>query len=146
MEAALNHNPDLIAALKPDFPVGSRRVTPGVGYLNALLQPNAKVITTGIEEISADGIKFTSGEFIEVDAIVCATGFNCSFVPRFPMIGEYGNLQHCWRNSPPEAYMSCMILGMPNYFSKSYTSPFYPFPFLPSSSPHHPIPPPIIPH
>ncbi|PQE11649.1 phenylacetone monooxygenase protein [Rutstroemia sp. NJR-2017a WRK4] len=117
MDAALHHDPELIAALKPDFPVGSRRITPGVGYLDALLQPNTRVVSTGIEEITADGIKLTSGEFIEVDAIVCATGFNCSFVPRFPMIGEYGNLQDRWRDSPPEAYMSCMVPGMPNYFT-----------------------------
>ncbi|KAF7897204.1 hypothetical protein EAF00_005432 [Botryotinia globosa] len=117
MAEALNYDKHLIEALLPDFPVGCRRVTPGVGYLKALTQPNVDVITSGIEEIQQNGIKLTNGEIIEVDAIVCATGFNCSFVPRFPIIGESGNLQDLWRDNPSQAYMSCMVPGMPNYIT-----------------------------
>lgn len=125
MVEALNYDKHLLEALLPDFPVGCRRVTPGVGYLKALTQPNVDVITSGIEEIQPNGIKLTNGETIEVDAIVCATGFNCSFVPRFPIIGEKGNLQDLWRDNPGKAYMSCMVPGMPNYISKF--SPLVPF-------------------
>lgn len=107
-------------ALIPDFAVGCRRMTPGVGYLSALTQSNVQTVTTGIEEICPEGIKLANGELIEVDAIVCATGFNLSFIPRFPIIGTSGNLQDIWRDSVPAAYMSCMVPGMPNYFSTSY--------------------------
>jgi cation diffusion facilitator CzcD-associated flavoprotein CzcO len=105
-------------ALIPDFPVGCRRITPGVGYLAALTKPNVQTVTTGIEEIRPHGIKLITGELIAVDAIVCATGFNLSFVPRFPIIGADGNLQDIWKDSVPAAYMSCMVPGLPNYFSK----------------------------
>ncbi|TGO63016.1 hypothetical protein BOTNAR_0106g00120 [Botryotinia narcissicola] len=117
MAEALNYDKHLIESLLPDFPVGCRRVTPGVGYLKALTQPNVGVITSSIEEIQQNGIKLTNGEVIEVDAIVCATGFNCSFVPRFPTIGENGNLQDLWRDNPSQAYMSCMVPGIPNYIT-----------------------------
>lgn len=125
MSHALNQDETLMKALIPEFSVGCRRVTPGTGYLAALTQPNVQTVTTGIEEVLPEGIKLTNGELVAVDAIVCATGFNLSFVPRIPIIGESGNLQDIWRDSVPAAYMSCMIPGMPNYFSESipYNSP-----------------------
>jgi hypothetical protein len=118
MTHALNGDQTLIKALIPDFAVGCRRMTPGVGYLAALSKPNLEVVTTGIEEVIPEGIKLTNGELIAVDAIVCATGFDLSFIPRFPIVGASGNLQDIWRDSLPAAYMSCMVPGMPNYFSE----------------------------
>lgn len=54
---------------------------------------------------------------INVDAIICATGFNTSFIPRFPLIGENReNLQDVWRNDYPKAYQGIMVTGMPNYY------------------------------
>jgi cation diffusion facilitator CzcD-associated flavoprotein CzcO len=122
MAHALNQDQRLMKALIPEFPVGCRRLTPGVGYLAALTKENVQAVTDEIQEICPEGLKLGSGEVIEVDAIVCATGFDVSFVPRFPIIGEFGNLQDIWRTSLPEAYMSCMVPGMPNYFSKFFYS------------------------
>ncbi|APA10274.1 hypothetical protein sscle_06g050440 [Sclerotinia sclerotiorum 1980 UF-70] len=117
MAEALNYDKHLLEALIPYFPVGCRRVTPGIGYLKALTQPNVDVITSSIQEVQPNGIKLTNGKLIEVDAIVCATGFNCSFIPHFPIIGEHVNLQGLWTNNQSQAYMSCMISGMPNYIT-----------------------------
>ncbi|KIM98172.1 hypothetical protein OIDMADRAFT_129122 [Oidiodendron maius Zn] len=117
MTHALNQDETLMKALIPDFPVGCRRMTPGVGYLDALTKPNVQTVITGIEEICPEGIKLVTGELIVVDAIVCATGFNLSFVPRFPIIGTSGNLQDIWKDSVPAAYMSCMVPNLPNYFT-----------------------------
>jgi cation diffusion facilitator CzcD-associated flavoprotein CzcO len=125
---SLNQDETLIKALIPDFAVGCRRMTPGVGYLAALTKPNVQALSTEIEEICPECIKLANGELIAVDAIVCATGFNLSFVPRFPIIGASGNLQDIWRDSVPAAYMSCMVPGMPNYFSKlTLLRPLAPF-------------------
>lgn len=120
MSRMLNNDPILTAALIPDFPVGCRRITPGVGYLQALVQDNVRVESNSIAEVCSEGIRLLDGELIELDAIVCATGFNVSFVPRFPMIGEHGNLQDLWRDRLPGAYMSCAVAGMPNYFSEFF--------------------------
>jgi len=117
MGQMLNNDETLKKALIPDFAVGCRRITPGVGYLRALVQDNVEVVTDKIQEICPTGIRLENGELVELDAIVCATGFNVSFVPRFPMIGELGNLQDIWQENLPTAYMSCMVPGMPNYFS-----------------------------
>jgi cation diffusion facilitator CzcD-associated flavoprotein CzcO len=119
MTAALNNDPNMISALVPSFPVGCRRITPGPHYLKSLSAPNVTILSSRDLEICTRGIKLATGEIIEVDAIICATGFICSFTPRFPLIGDNGNLQNLWKDKTPEAYMSCMISGMPNYFSES---------------------------
>ena len=66
----------------------------------------------------AKGIELESGRVVELDAILCATGFDLSFCPRFPLVGRDGdNLQDRWAAEVPKAYMSCAVPGMPNYFS-----------------------------
>jgi cation diffusion facilitator CzcD-associated flavoprotein CzcO len=128
MTYSLGGDERLCNALIPKFPVGCRRFTPGVGYLAALRAPNVRVVTEGISKVVPNGIQLESGEVIELDAIVCATGFDVSFCPRFPIIGKRGNLQDIWSTDLPKAYMSCAVPDMPNYFSKlnaNYTCPDY---------------------
>jgi cation diffusion facilitator CzcD-associated flavoprotein CzcO len=48
--------------------------------------------------------------------VVCATGFDVSHCPRYPIIGKNGvNLADKWRDEP-ESYMSVATSDMPNYF------------------------------
>ena len=117
MTAMLGGNEKLCKALIPTFPLGCRRMTPAHEYLKSLTQPNVVVLTDEIKKFVADGIQLKSGEVVELDAIVCATGFDVSFCPRFPLVGRNGNLQDIWRDQAPKAYMSCAVPGLPNYFS-----------------------------
>ncbi|KAK3301009.1 uncharacterized protein B0H64DRAFT_414697 [Chaetomium fimeti] len=117
MTAMLGGNQELCKALIPDFPLGTRRMTPGHSYLQALTKPNVELRRSGIKRFVAEGIELESGEVLKVDAIVCATGFNTSFRPRFPIIGRDGNLQDRWAKETPKAYMSCAVAGLPNYFT-----------------------------
>lgn len=119
MKAALGDDEVLIKALVPSFPLGCRRLTPGVGYLESLTQPNVEVVSDSIVQITSNGLVTKSGRTIEVDAIICATGFNVSFCPRFPLVGRAGNLQDTWAKELPQAYMSCAVPNLPNYFGES---------------------------
>ncbi len=116
----LGGNQELCKALIPDFPLGCRRMTPGHGYLQALTKPNVEIRRSEIKRFVAEGIELESGEVLKVDAIVCATGFDTSFCPRFPIIGRDGNLQEKWQKETPKAYMSCAVAGLPNYFGMSH--------------------------
>jgi cation diffusion facilitator CzcD-associated flavoprotein CzcO len=118
MTAMLGGDETLCKKLIPDFPLGCRRMTPAPRYLQSLVQPNVDVVTEGIKCIVPEGIELVSGEVLKVDAIICATGFDVSFCPRFPLKGRDGNLQDIWREEVPKAYMSCAVAGLPNYFSK----------------------------
>lgn len=122
MTAMLGGNEKLCKALIPDFPLGCRRLTPAPGYLEALSQDNVVVKAGGMKRFVADGIVMESGEVLKVDAIICATGFDVSFCPRFPLVGRHGNLQDIWKDDIPKAYMSCAVAGMPNYFSESFAN------------------------
>ncbi|KAI1268611.1 hypothetical protein F5Y18DRAFT_236215 [Xylariaceae sp. FL1019] len=117
METKLANKPELKTPLIPDFPVGCRRITPGVGYLEALQAPNVHVFTGRVAKVVSNGIMTASGEILPVDAIVCATGFDVSFCPRFPIVGRKGNLQDIWSKELPRAYMSIAIPGLPNFFT-----------------------------
>jgi cation diffusion facilitator CzcD-associated flavoprotein CzcO len=120
MSKALKGNKHLIKTLIPTFPVGCRRLTPAVGYLESLSEKNVRVVSDKMVRILPNGVETHTGEVIEADTLICATGFDVSFCPRFPIIGRNGNLQDIWRaGSVPKAYMSCAAPGFPNFFSKS---------------------------
>ncbi|KAL3481293.1 hypothetical protein BJX99DRAFT_271239 [Aspergillus californicus] len=105
--------------LIPDFPVGCRRLTPGPGFLEALTEDHVEIQWDNIARIDEKGIVTRSGETKLYDVIVCATGFDTSFRPSFPLIGRHGvNLADKWGSDeePPEAYFGLMVPDMPNYF------------------------------
>ena len=122
MENALHGDDRLGKALIPNFPVGCRRLTPAVGYLESLTKDNARVVTDKIVRVVPQGIEISTGEVLEFDVLICATGFDVSFCPRFPIISSKGNLQDIWTENLPKAYMSCAVPGFPNFFSKSTPS------------------------
>jgi len=95
------------------------RITPGHGYLEALVQDNVDVRTDPIAKITPTGIEMVDGTHIELDTIVCATGFDTSFRPNFPVIGPSGvDLREAWVDEP-RSYLSVAAAGFPNYFSES---------------------------
>ncbi|KAJ5107515.1 hypothetical protein N7456_004190 [Penicillium angulare] len=103
--------------LLPDFPVGCRRQTPGPGFLEALTQDNVEMWWDDIAYITDKGIITRSGEEREYDVIICATGFDTSFKPSFPIVGRNGaNLADKWETEQPKAYFGFMVPEMPNYF------------------------------
>ena len=52
-----------------------------------------------------------------MDTIICATGFDFGFAPRFPTIGAEGvDLQKKWKEETPASYLSVTAESMPNYF------------------------------
>lgn len=122
MAAMLGGDERLCQLLIPNFPFGTRRMTPAPGYLEALRKDNVEVVSGHIKNFVADGIEMDSGDVLKVDVIICATGFDLSFRPRFPLVGRDGDLRDIWRDATPKAYMSVAVKGMPNYFSESYVS------------------------
>ncbi|KAJ5109720.1 flavin-binding monooxygenase [Penicillium argentinense] len=115
MAERLNHNQDLLSKLVPKYAIGCRRISPGDGYLEAMQEPNAEWCFDPIERMSEKGIVTAEGEK-EFDLIVCATGFNTSFIPGWELIGKGGRrLDEEWKRTP-KAYFSMCAAGMPNFF------------------------------
>ncbi|KAH6988256.1 cyclohexanone monooxygenase [Ilyonectria sp. MPI-CAGE-AT-0026] len=116
MEKMLPNKPEAFKALVPAFPVGCRRPTPGPGYLEALNQENVLFFPGKIQRFYPSGVETANGEKHEVDAIICATGFDGLYRQHFPVYGKDGvNLQDLFNNGP-QAYLSICPAKMPNYF------------------------------
>ncbi|KAH7082480.1 hypothetical protein FB567DRAFT_551421 [Paraphoma chrysanthemicola] len=117
MHAILSKKEGLSELLIPKFEVGCRRLTPGVGYLEALVEENVTVIGEGIEKFTADSIVTQSGKDIKVDAVICATGFDTSYRPPFNVRGKHGKeLRDVWADKP-KSYLAVAVSGFPNYFT-----------------------------
>jgi cation diffusion facilitator CzcD-associated flavoprotein CzcO len=107
-------DPVLQKQLVPEWDFGCRRMTPGVGYLNALQEDNVEVVIGDIEAVTEKGC-YAAGKEYAFDVLICATGFDVSFKPRFPIIGRAGvNLQKTWAGEA-HSYMGLAAPGQPNY-------------------------------
>lgn len=116
MRERLKNKPEAFEALKPGYPAGCRRLTPGPGYLNAVAKENVNYISMPIEKVTETGIVTSDGTLREVDTIICATGFEMSGKPRIPTYGLDGVSLGEVYDPVPEAYLSMCPAKMPNYF------------------------------
>ncbi|KAK2879979.1 hypothetical protein FQN49_000705 [Arthroderma sp. PD_2] len=125
MTSKLGNNQRLKDKIIPsDFNVGCRRATPGNGYLEALVGEKTTCYTEVVKQITQNGFLDPNGTEIEVDVIICATGFDTTFRPRFPIIGlDKQNLATRWAEEP-DAYLAVSVPRVPNYFT--YTGPYGP--------------------
>lgn len=118
MRTRLAKKPEVADLIVPtNFAVGCRRPTPGAGYLEALCEDNVTVVPQSIQEITPKGIKTADGVEHEFDVIVCATGFDTSWKPAYPVIGRYSrSLAEEWAEMP-STYLSFAVTHFPNYMS-----------------------------
>jgi cation diffusion facilitator CzcD-associated flavoprotein CzcO len=115
MKAKLN-NKYLEEKLIPDWSVGCRRLTPGVNYLESLTKPNVTVVYGEINAVTEKGCLCDNGQEYPVDVLICATGFDTTFKPRFPLIAPSGeNLQNVWSRGEPQSYLGLAAAEFPNY-------------------------------
>ncbi|KAI0121194.1 hypothetical protein BJ170DRAFT_149643 [Xylariales sp. AK1849] len=108
-------NEYLESKLIPDWSVGCRRLSPGVDYLESLTKDNVEVVYGEINEITGNGCLCDDGKEYPVDVLICATGFDTTFKPRFPVVSDKGeNLQDRWATEP-QSYFGVAAAGFPNY-------------------------------
>jgi cation diffusion facilitator CzcD-associated flavoprotein CzcO len=91
----------------------------GHGYLEALSSDNVDVKTDSITKATGKGLVLSDGSLLAADAIVCATGFDTSYKPSFPVVAFGKDLRDLWQ-SEPRSYFSIAATGVPNYFSESF--------------------------
>ena len=110
-------DPKLRAVLKPDYPVGCKRVVISDDYYPALQRDNATVETRGIQEITENGIMTVDGEEHAFDTIVYGTGFaSTEFLAPLDVAGIDGaDLNNAWKDGA-EAYLGITMPKFPNFF------------------------------
>jgi 4-hydroxyacetophenone monooxygenase len=121
IEKKLADRPDLIERMIPPHPPFSARpiqVDAGYNLYDALLRDDVDLVTQGIEQVTASGVRTVDGVDHEVDIIVYATGFRANEC-LWPMEvqGRGGRSVHdLWAEDGPRAYLGAMVPGFPNFF------------------------------
>ncbi|KAK4544729.1 hypothetical protein LTR36_003978 [Oleoguttula mirabilis] len=118
MEQHLKSDPRLVDKIIPkNFNPGCRRPTPAPGYLDALVAPNATIFTDAIGHVTEKGFVDHEGKEHECEVIICATGFDTSWRPRFPLLnGDGVDLRKFWEKEVV-SYLSIGIPTYPNHFT-----------------------------
>ncbi|KAG5205829.1 Sterigmatocystin biosynthesis monooxygenase StcW [Trichophyton interdigitale] len=107
----------LLRGFLPSFGVGCRRMTPADPFMAAIQQNNVDVHFTAVTEFTADGLIGEDGTERRADTIICATGFDTSYRPKFPLVGQGGvDLREKWKTHP-ESYLGLAVPGFPNMIS-----------------------------
>ncbi len=108
-------DPALRAALTPTYTIGCKRILLSDDYYPAMSEPNVRLITSNIAQVTADGVVTADGHSHAVDVIIFGTGFRATDPPLAPhIIGRNGKtLADHWRGSP-SAYMGIAVSGFPN--------------------------------
>lgn len=140
--------------LIPTFAVGCKRVVPsGLAYLRvrrsgplltfspsslstlesdladcelrkALLKDNVTMIHGGVASFTETGCTSEDGTSHSGEVIICATGFDTSYIPRYPIIGPNGhNMQDEWAKCLT-SYMGVAVPEFPNMFT--FLGPYSP--------------------
>lgn len=108
---------ELKSFIIPKWAPGCRRISPGDGYLEALVQPNVETIFGGIKKVTADGIVTEDGIEHKCDILVCATGFQVAFKPAFKVINGQGkSIQDDWGDGV-NLYFGVSAPRFPNYYT-----------------------------
>lgn len=118
MARILNKDERLTQGLIPTFPMGCRRLGPAEGFLEAFHEPNVELAEGAIASFTENGLRTTDGKEHTADVIICATGFEVSFRPQFPVLGSGGlSLSEVWKEEP-SAYLAVAASGFPNFMSE----------------------------
>ena len=95
----IGDDPDLLAKVVPDYPPTAKRTLQDNGsWLGALTRDDVDLVREGIDHIEPNAIVTVSGDRIEVDMIVFATGFQANrFLWPMEILGREGrSLRDTW--------------------------------------------------
>lgn len=110
-------DPELLERLRPDYRAACKRLVVSPNFYEAIQQPNAELVTDGIERVEPNGVRTRDGRLHELDVLVLATGFKANaFMRPMELIGRDGvTLEQAWAERP-NAYLSITVPDFPNFF------------------------------
>jgi cation diffusion facilitator CzcD-associated flavoprotein CzcO len=108
-------DPRLRAKLRPDYPIGCKRLLFSNDWYPALVQPNIKVVTEAVVDVLPHGVRSADGTVHEVDVIIYGTGFAATeFLAPMKIQGAGGvSLDDAWSDGA-RAYLGICVPGFPN--------------------------------
>ena len=109
---------DLIEQLVPSYPPLGKRLLLDNGWYRAMRRDNVRLVSDRVVDVGANSVTTASGETIECDVIVLATGFDVvSFLSTLDVVGRGGErLRTVWGGDDAAAYLGLAVPGFPNFF------------------------------
>ncbi len=113
----VNHDPDLLAKVVPDYPPYGKRMLRDSHWYEALTRDNVELVTGPVREITESGVIDEDGVEHPADVIILATGFQAQ-KPLFPMkvTGTKGTIRDAWGEDDPRTYLGITVPDFPNLF------------------------------
>ncbi|MEO8695846.1 MAG: NAD(P)/FAD-dependent oxidoreductase [Acidimicrobiales bacterium] len=114
-------NPQMADALSPrGYPLGCKRPVLDTNYFETFNRDNVSLVdlrVDSIEEVTPHGIR-TTKDFVELDVIVLATGFDAmtGALTRIDVRGRGGRLLRDDWAGGPRTYLGVSMVGYPNLF------------------------------
>jgi cation diffusion facilitator CzcD-associated flavoprotein CzcO len=110
-------DPELRAALTPDYQPMCKRLVISGGFYRAIQRDDVELVTAGIDHVERRGIVTDDGKLHEVDVIVLCTGFDThAFFRPMRLTGRDGiAADDMWRDGP-RAHQTVAMPGFPNFF------------------------------
>ena len=116
MRQRLQKKPEYFDWLKPNFVPGCRRLTPGPGFLEALVEDNVDFVKGEISRVEPQGVVTADEKLHKIDVLVCATGFRASAAPPFEVTGLNGHTMRQHWHDRATNYLSLATDQFPNLF------------------------------
>lgn len=88
----------------------------GDRFMKAVQGSNVTLHKAAVSRVDGRKVIAANGDESEVDTIICATGFDVSYIPKYLMKGINGVCLHEKWSRVPEGYMGLAVPDMPNYF------------------------------
>jgi len=118
LQAEMGDHADLVEKVLPTYPPFAKRFIRDNGiWAQTLKRPNVTLETTGIAEITPEGVRTTDGELHPADVIVYGTGFTASdFLMPMKVVGRGGvDLHERW-GGDARAHLGVTLPDFPNLF------------------------------
>ena len=111
-------DPQLRAALTPDYRIGCKRVLISNDYFPAIAADNVDLVPYGVTEVRGSTVVAADGSERELDVLVFATGFHVMDLPVAQRLtGRTGEtLAQHWQDQPVAAHRGTTVAGFPNLF------------------------------
>lgn len=114
-------DPDLLAALTPDYDPGCKRILVSDDYYPALAEPHVHLVPHGVTALTEGAVVAADGGETEVDVVIFCTGYAPGTPERrraaLEVVGRGGRTLSSALTERPEAWRGLAVPGFPNHFT-----------------------------